>query len=64
MPVRKAMRPVRMLYRVVGTNSRWTVGIGKAHALSCELVQVGRRDLGLGIVAAYVAIAQVIGQNE
>jgi len=41
-----------------------TVGVGKAEAFSRELVDVGCGDFGLIVVAAEVAVAKVIGEDE
>ena len=41
-----------------------SVGVGEAHALGGEAVQVRRGDPRFGVVAARVPVAEVIGQDE
>jgi hypothetical protein len=40
------------------------VGIGEAHSFACEPIQVGRGDFGPFIVAAHVAEAKIIGEDD
>jgi len=45
-------------------DGRWTVGIRKSHTLRCKLVQVRRRNLGIGVVTADVSIPEIVCQDE
>ena len=45
-------------------NGGRTVGIGEAHPFACEPIQVGRGDFGPFIVAAHVAEAKIIGEDD
>jgi hypothetical protein len=45
-------------------NGSWAVGIGEPHALAREAIKVGRGDFGPVVVAAYVAVAKVIGKDD
>ena len=40
------------------------MGIGKAHARGGEAIDVRRRHLRLRIIAAHVAIAEIVGEDE
>ena len=41
-----------------------TVGIGEAASLSRQTIDVRSRDLGLGVVATNIAIAEIIGHEK
>src|SRR5687768_2467737 len=38
--------------------------VGESNALSCQAIAVRRRDPRFGVVAAQVAVAEVVGKNE
>jgi len=40
------------------------MGIGKAHARGGEAIDVRRRHLRLRIIAAHVAIAEIVGEDQ
>ncbi|MHB1038193.1 MAG: hypothetical protein ACYC35_24035 [Pirellulales bacterium] len=40
------------------------MGVDEPHAVAGEAVEVWGWDLGLGVVAAQVAVAQVVGKND
>ncbi len=40
------------------------MGVGEPHAFAGKSIDVGRFDLGLGVVAAQVAVAEVVGEDE
>jgi len=40
------------------------MGVGESHSAPRQLVEMGRGNPGLGVVAAYVAITHVIDQDE
>jgi hypothetical protein len=40
------------------------MGVSEARAGLGEPIEVGRRDFGLGVIAAYVAVAQVIDEDD
>ena len=40
------------------------MGIGEPHPLARETIEVGRGDFGPIVVAAHVAVAKVIGEDE
>ena len=46
-----------------GADAGRSVGIGEAHALTGQAVEVGGGDLGVGVVAAHVSVPHVVGQD-
>ena len=46
------------------TNCRWTVSVGKPNTLLRQLIQMWRGHLGLRVVTADIAIAEVVSKDE
>ena len=40
------------------------VGIGESHSFACQPVDVGRGDSGFCVVAADIAIAEIVGEDD
>ena len=38
--------------------------IGEANALACEPVEMRRGHLALSVVAAHIAVAEIVGEDE
>ena len=45
-------------------HGRRTVGVGEAHALGRQPIEVRHRYSRLGVVAGHVAVAQIVGENQ
>ncbi len=47
-----------------GTDGGWRMSVGEPHAFAGKPINVWSADLGFGVVATEVAIAEVIGEDE
>lgn len=45
-------------------DARRRVCVGKTHPLGRQLIQVWRRDLRIGVIAAQITIAEIIGKDD